>query len=675
MIDYKSVNNAWLTSDVFTDSGILGIPSKSGARMTLVENGESEYKICYAGTRYDIYYDGAIAVRSTIKQLTGVELPLEEKKDSDTQKIIYICGDDSLKQDSFSVNVSDSVVKIAGSTRTACVWGVYYISRFVWGYDALRDIDVPKIMKLTIPSKLSKTMKIMPNGEATIAGRKLSDFRIVIPALKRYESEGYAAKLITNAIEDMCGGAIVETMSDNEDIEDKNGLILIGHTSIEEELGFNIDRDKMPAGGIAVKVNGTNVLVTGKTSDQVVAAAYALLEDCLDFHDLGFMPKLPERNVNLRNGFKFSGKSALRVVDSLEFDVESLTKSTVATVGEEICFSDQDTIDDLVDKLSDIADDNDTIYAILNAKIKWCDCPECRAAAERTGTKAGAFFEALNKAADDLYDYKIVTLASRDTLKAPKMELAENIDVVVCDDQLCSSHGVNDKNCASNKNFAKTVKEWLEVTENVYILDLTSDYHHYPITFPNWNVIYDNFKYYLKSGVKAVYLQIYGKGSVQTLTEMRGLREYLYRRLCRNPKATREEFEGFINDYLGYAFGKAASYIGSYMKKVEEVTADKCYNIYTPAESLMPLEKVGDWYDLGYCSEMFDLWDAITPYTEAVDKTKSMLGHMILRRISEFNRADNAMHAKTQFTLWLQKVVNNKNRTLVIRSLLGELAR
>lgn len=674
MIDYKTLDNSWLTADVFSEQNAV----KGGSRLVLCDKGASSFKICYQGTRYDIYYDGAIAIRSAIKQLTGIELPMDEKKDEDTENIIYICGEDkpgSLPQDSFSVKANGSVLSIAGSTRTGCVWGVYYIVRYVFGYDALRDVEVPTFEKLSVPAKLNKTVKIVTHGDASISGRKLSDFRIVIPSLKRYESEGYAAKLITNAIEDMCGGLVVETLNDNEEIEDKNGLILIGETAFEKELDFNIDREKLAGGSIVVKVNGQNVLVTGKTSDQVVAAAYAFLEDCIGFYDLGFMPALPEKDINLRNGFKFTAKSALRVVDSLEFDIESLTKSTVASAGEEICFSDEDTVYDLVDKLSDIADDNDTIYAILNAKTKWCDCEECRAAAERTGTKAGAFFEALNKAADELYDYKIVTLATKDTLKAPKMELAENIDVVVCDDKLCSAHSVADKSCEHNKSFAKTVRDWLKVTENVYVLDLTSDYHHYPVSFPNWNVIYDNFNFYVKSGIKGVYLQIYGKGSVQTLTEFKGLREFLYRKLARNPKASRDEFKTYIDEYLEKAFGKAAPAVSAYMEKVEKLASGKCYGIYTPAAVLLPIEKSGEWYDLTECTEMFECWDAVTPYTEAVDKTKSMVGHMVLRRISELNRADNAMHAKMQYTLWLQKAIDNKNRTMAIRSMLGELSK
>ena len=300
----------------------------------------------------------------------------------------------------------------------------------------------------------------------------------------------------------------------------------------------------------------------------------------------------------------------------------------------------------------------------------FCDCTDCKKAAEEEGTEMGAFYKLVRKIASDLGDTKLRILAANHTYNPPKTSLGDNVEVLIYNPKLCSAHSLGDAKCPVNSEFTKVVESWKSVCGMISVLDFTSDYYYFPITFPNLYTMRENLAWYKANGFYGVYLQI---DTTQACLEFADLRLYLARVLLENPSMSAEEYSEHINSGLAYYYGaENAEALRQYIDLADELAHDGyyCFNIYSEPNDVLPMEEVVDGvvsYDTVFPKKAYALWESVHPYNETLARNESYLARMLSSRY----QSSPVSHAKTQYQEWMMSVVEMRDRSWVLNRILG----
>jgi len=220
-----------------------------------------------------------------------------------------------------------------------------------------------------------------------------------------------------------------------------------------------------------------------------------------------------------------------------------------------------------------------------------CDCPECRKILEEEGAQSGALIRFVNAiAADIAEDYPhiaIDTLAYTYTRSAPKLvKPLPNVIVRLCSIECCFSHPLAE-NCKESyvmldrkdtKTFQQDLADWGKICGRIYIWDYVTNYAHYLMPFPNFQVLEPNMQFFVENGVVGVYEE----ACYQTLhAEMAAARSYVLAKVmwdpyCDDDKVLREFAVGY--------YGMAASSILSYIRLLKNKVVDEHIHmgIYDP---------------------------------------------------------------------------------------------
>ncbi len=184
-----------------------------------------------------------------------------------------------------------------------------------------------------------------------------------------------------------------------------------------------------------------------------------------------------------------------------------------------------------------------------------CQCPDCRALDEAEGGPAGAMIALLNHIAAALGpEFPAVafdTLAYTYTRKPPRA-LRPLPNVIV---RLCSIEGNfrEPLDHPSNRSFAEDLGGWSKLCRRLYVWDYTTNFHHYPMPFPNYFVLGPNVRFFHRHGVRGLFEQ----GAYQSNgAEMAELRAWVLAQLLWNP----DQDDGkLINEFLAGYYGKKAA--------------------------------------------------------------------------------------------------------------------
>ena len=198
-----------------------------------------------------------------------------------------------------------------------------------------------------------------------------------------------------------------------------------------------------------------------------------------------------------------------------------------------------------------------------NDNQNYCQCPKCAAIDEEEGSHAGAQMRFVNAIAEEVektYPDKIIeTLAYQYTRKPPKKtRLRKNVMPCLCTIECDFSHPIATGKYRQNVSFREDIKGWKAQTDRLYIWDYTTDYHHFPGVFPNFNSLQENIRFFRACGTTSLFEQgdHHGRGG-----EFEALKSWLIAKWMWNPDLP----EGPLLDkfFKGY-YGKAASYVREY---------------------------------------------------------------------------------------------------------------
>ena len=141
-----------------------------------------------------------------------------------------------------------------------------------------------------------------------------------------------------------------------------------------------------------------------------------------------------------------------------------------------------------------------------------CMCEKCKAKLEKTGSYAGAYITFVNRIADAIRDefpeVMIHTFAYRFTRQAPVgVKPAPNVTVEMCTIEGCFRHplaacdAIDDPHLKSD-TFPVLLEKWSQLSDTLSIWDYTTDFAHYALTFPNFEVLRQNARLFADNNAK-----------------------------------------------------------------------------------------------------------------------------------------------------------------------------
>lgn len=211
-----------------------------------------------------------------------------------------------------------------------------------------------------------------------------------------------------------------------------------------------------------------------------------------------------------------------------------------------------------------------------------CRCEKCRAIDEAEESGSGTMIWFLNQLAERVCavypDKKIGVLAYQYTRKPPKhLKPHPNIVIRLCDIECCFSHPLNEcqeimsfkKRTTSGTTFVEDLVGWGKICEHIHVWDYTTNFMHFLMPFPNFQVLGPNLRFLAENHVTGMFEQ----GNGDTLHgEMQELRAYVLAKLLWNPY---QDTDALILEFLTGYYGMAAGPIYQYMKMLQKKIEDE----------------------------------------------------------------------------------------------------
>lgn len=656
--------------------------------LQIVSDKRSDYKILIGVSpsgEDTLVAEAASALRDVIYEMTGVRLRLSQATSSNIGEKEIIVGSTcretdgiytidytSLGSNGYQIKTIDERIVISCTSDDSYWAAIYTFCREFLGYDAYTMPTIPECSFLYVNPRIDYLVTDASTGRIEpisikIDGVDISEY--IILAGKGFASAGQilssAAKKIQNVSVNVYNDETTKKMQDRE--------IIIGTTSREGNQ-FEIDLSDLADDECRIQMIGTRLVISAKSYEVAKAGISNFLEDYFDYTSKYTYNSFPTEDIDVKLDAPISYFTQTKSEDkyffyteqgNVDYDallIDSVSSLLVTSSASTPCFSDERVITLMLNKAKASLRNSDYNISYVSSAAR-CQCDACRKANEEEGTPYGAYYRAVAKIADTLYQdpaynrHELIVSAYQDSLQMPqKVTFTPNVRVVVCNRQLCSAHGIDDEACEINASFAEVVKTWCERHENVYVLDFTSDYYYHPATFPNLFAVKENMAFYASQGVEGVYLVWDEK---QTVGEFSALRSELNVRLFADPYMSDEDYDKAIETVLKNLYGgENGVKIKQYYDLFASAANDHCYTVFSMPNEVLSAYDIVDGevvYKMELMCEMYRLWAQIHPYYSVLSHSKVYLAQMLFSR---YQREPEA-YAYVQFAYWLVDAVQH----------------
>ncbi|MBR6740087.1 MAG: DUF4838 domain-containing protein [Clostridia bacterium] len=271
-----------------------------------------------------------------------------------------------------------------------------------------------------------------------------------------------------------------------------------------------------------------------------------------------------------------------------------------------------------------------------NDNDRYCECPNCVAVDEEEGSHSGTILRFVNAVAEEVEkefpDVLIQTFAYQYTRKAPKItKPRKNVLIRYCTIEACFRHPLEDEACPMNQGrFAKELKEWGKICNNISIWDYVTNYSCYLAPFPNYESLRKNIRFFYDNNATHVFEE--NTDSPDTRGgDLNDLQGYLIGKLMWDPTMSEEKYQALTDEFLEAFFGAGWKNIRKYMDILLEVTADKHMGCFSGIDFSHPSDdpQAETYVPLPYCevnhdSYLRDLTPRIDEVCELWNKTYEM---------------------------------------------------
>ncbi|MBQ7338126.1 MAG: DUF4838 domain-containing protein [Clostridia bacterium] len=218
----------------------------------------------------------------------------------------------------------------------------------------------------------------------------------------------------------------------------------------------------------------------------------------------------------------------------------------------------------------------------MKDSTSYCRCEGCAALEEEYGSYGGVMLDFVNRVAEELgADYPdlwFVTFAYRGTDICPEgIEPADNVIVELCTPYECARHPLETSDeCSTTRSsvpFNQNLESWYEICDNMAIWDYTTNYYDYTISYPNFDTMRQNIRYFADSGVTMLMEQ--GNGECISL-EFGELRSYLLSKMMWDPYMSADEVEALMMEFIMDYYGPGGQNIRDYITVMQAASEDHC---------------------------------------------------------------------------------------------------
>lgn len=393
--------------------------------------------------------------------------------------------------------------------------------------------------------------------------------------------------------------------------------IRVGREFITEAL--NDDFSNLHEDGFFIDVKDGNILIAGPNGKADIFGAYTFVEEYLGCMKLSNTEEfIPEKAaLELEDSFKkyepafdfrrtlFPGQHntgyrdwyKLEDLDEWGMFVHTFNKLCSPEVyfeehpeyfslisgrrlkDAQLCLSNPEVIQLLIDNLGkEIAKKPEKKYWSVsqNDAINYCECDNCQALYEKYGNISGAYIMMSNEIAKAYPDKQISTLAYQYTRSAPvNIEPLPNVNIMFCSIECNRSEPlVEDKRSA---DFVQDMKDWSQLTNNIFVWDYVVQFKNYLTPFPNFHVLQPNIQFFKQSNVNMMFQQ----GSSGTWSDLAEVKQYVIAKLLWNPDA---DVDALVKNFIEVYYGPAAPFIQQYFdlyhKELQANAKEEFLDIY-----------------------------------------------------------------------------------------------
>lgn len=449
-----------------------------------------------------------------------------------------------------------------------------------------------------------------------------SDYRVVV-AEKASSSTRYAAEELQRFLKEATGAelAIVNDASPATDHE-----ILLGDSARLAALGIKMDFPALGDEGYVIRTAGPRLVVAGGALRGNLYGVYDFLEQqvgCRWFTpkisripkverlavgplDATRVPALEYREVmlfdcwdadwmarNRLNTTKLPGEkhggSVMFVPDYYvhtfnrlvppekyfdshpeyfaEVDGKRLKDKT------QLCPTNDEVVKIVTDEVRRVLRENPGGKVVSVSQNDWdnyCRCAKCAALDEQEGTHAAQVLSLVNRVAEaiaaEFPDRAVETLAYEWSLNPPKtMKPRDNVIIRLSTIRCSFSEPLETQ--AKGKAFRRVLERWAEICHRIWIWDYTTYFSYYPLPWPNYRVLDDNIRYFIKNHVRGIVEQNNWQSRGSDMAELKG---YLLARFLWDPRYDEDQA---INEFLEGVYGPAAPHLRAYLDLLSEKVA------------------------------------------------------------------------------------------------------
>jgi hypothetical protein len=239
---------------------------------------------------------------------------------------------------------------------------------------------------------------------------------------------------------------------------------------------------------------------------------------------------------------------------------------------------------------------------------------------EYYGAPSGSIIELVNYICEDLETYKdgaykdvlVVTFAYQYSLDAPNNIVChDNVMIEYAIIDLCHQHSLTDATCKlegqpyvrENQGVIAAMKKWAEICKHFYIWDYGHALKYYYCVTPNFDTLFDNYKYYNSVGAWGYVLLCNNQTNSGEFGEMRN---YLVAKLTEEPDMTKEEYYQHMDEFGEAFYGAAWPLMKKYLEFCDNMSNEKnsCYGVFSSPEVIYGDHAFGPHGE--YLTSLFD---------------------------------------------------------------------
>ena len=409
--------------------------------------------------------------------------------------------------------------------------------------------------------------------------------------------------------------------------KDKN--IFIGKSKIIENILFDASWKKLKADEIIIKTVGDNLIITGQGSRGTLYAVYTFIEDVLGVKFLTskdtWLPKNTSRDIGELN-IRFAPRlqvrgmyykdvihkkplfAARRKINGHFQDIPEKYGASVSWIGpchtfnrlippqkyfkkhpewfslrngkrkgkdSQLCLTNKEMRAELIKNALQWLKESKRKSCIIsisqNDNRYFCQCSKCKMLDNKEASHSGSLIHFVNYVAKELAkhypDLRVKTFAYQYTRKPPKfVKPAKNVIIELCSIENFVNRPMTNE---CNQYFCRDLELWNNIASQIYIWDYVANFNNYGIPHPNIYFLASNIRYFEKfDKVIRIYEEGDGKNYVG---DFNALRIYLLSKIMWNQQLKTQDI---IDEFLTCYYGKAASYVSTYIKFIQNLGAN-----------------------------------------------------------------------------------------------------